>query len=98
MSEQLFNDGKRVSVPVPEELANYRIEAWHQYSHAMSFAIIDYDEEILTGSVKWDGCSNWNSDACLHFCEREQFVHLSKLMELCFDFTAKNLPTFDHSA
>jgi len=52
------------------------------------------DDIILSGSVKWDGCSNWqtNEDCMLHACEREELVNIGLLMAECWDLTAELCP------
>lgn len=96
MSDVLFNGGQRIEVPLPETHCGYRAEAWQQYSHAMNFEIFENQdsEPTFSGSIKWDGCSNWNCQV-IHFCEREWFVEFAHVLEICFDFTAANLSTFD---
>jgi hypothetical protein len=61
---------------------------------------IDDAQVYLHGSVKWDGCSNWYFDqqdqAMLHFCEKEELLHLGRLMALCWDLAAQHVVCFDH--
>lgn len=53
-------------------------------SHYASFEIIDTEDEnfvVISGSVKWDGCINWqtNSECMAHACDAEE---LKKQLEL----------------
>lgn len=96
----MFNQGNKTSVKLPENLADYwRVEAWQEHTHAMEFAIYELQDSqpAFQGHIKWDGCSNWNTE-CIHFCSKPQFLQLSQLLECCFDFAAKNLDTFDEDS
>jgi len=42
----------------------------------------------LTGTVKWDGCSDWDfkTDECLqHFCERDHLIEFGELLARLWD-------------
>lgn len=54
-------------------------------------------EVAVTGSVKWDGCSNWDfktRECMLHFCSREQMVQLGELLGRLYDLASKELPSW----
>lgn len=54
-------------------------------------------ELYLEGSIKWDGCSNWNfcTDACMkHFCGQYHAVGIGRLLHRVYDITIEHLPTF----
>lgn len=54
----------------------------------------------IAGSVKWDGCSNWefNSDQCLfHFCGISGVEALGGALRRCYEIAAKHLSSFDRS-
>lgn len=53
---------------------------------------IDDSEAYISGSVKWDGCSNWNFDeqdrgVMLHGCTKEDVVNLGLILGECWDWT-----------
>ena len=50
------------------------------------------DEPSLTGSVKWDGCSNWDTgNTMLHACDREQLAFYGEAMAVCWSLTKQQL-------
>lgn len=54
------------------------------------------DKPVLTGSVKWDGCSNWgDGNFCAHACTRQQVADLGAAMALCWDHAAATIKTWD---
>lgn len=59
----------------------------------VEFVIYDIDlstlHEQLKGAVKWDGCSNVESDACMHFCEPMDFMFLFESMRIAYNESAK---------
>lgn len=62
-----------------------------------TFAEADY---FLRGTVKWDGCSDWNlSDNAqgylLHSCGRETLLNVGKIMAACWDWTAHMCPSWN---
>lgn len=56
-------------------------------------------EVYLHGSVKWDGCSNWHFDeqdrVMLHGCGRADVQRFGDVMAMCWDWTAKLLPSWN---
>jgi hypothetical protein len=54
---------------------------------------------FLSGSIKWDGCSNWNFDAqqdcMLHFCGVKQASGIGRLMARMYDIAAAEIESFD---
>lgn len=48
-------------------------------------------EPYITGSVKWDGCSNWNFDendrAMLHGCDKKDIVRFGLILGECWEWT-----------
>jgi hypothetical protein len=59
---------------------------------------LDEAEVYLEGSVKWDGCSNWNLDdpsgGLRHFCSREQLENVGKILAACYDLTPEFCPNY----
>lgn len=58
----------------------------------------DEAEKSLSGSIKWDGCSNWDfhTEACAaHFCGRKDAVGIGRLMGHLYDLAAGNLLLWD---
>ena len=58
------------------------------------------DAEVYAhGTVKWDGCSNWQIDEaeriCLHGCSREDLLALGEAMARCWDWAGEVLDTWD---
>lgn len=59
------------------------------------------DAEIfISGSVKWDGCSNWDMmpeedrPGYFHGCSREHLTNIGEIMARCWDLTAKHCPNW----
>lgn len=58
------------------------------------------DAEIyLSGSVKWDGCSNWNFDeqdrgTMLHACSRRHLTNMGEVMARCWDIASGMIERF----
>ena len=58
----------------------------------------DEAEELFNGSIKWDGCSNWDfspSGVALHLCGRTDAREFSQMIDALFDLTEEWLPTYD---
>jgi hypothetical protein len=55
-------------------------------------------EPYLSGSVKWDGCSNWRFDeqdrGWMHACTRADLVNMGEVMARCRDFAATLMPSW----
>lgn len=50
---------------------------------------------LLTGHVKWDGCSNWDfGQETYHGCSRQNIQRIGDVMGKCWDWTAELLPNF----
>lgn len=50
---------------------------------------------VAKGSVKWDGCSNWqfNTHECmLHACDRKRLEALGDILAKCWDATKDVIP------
>lgn len=48
------------------------------------------EEPLITGHVKWDGCSDWDfhTDHVLwHECDREGLVRIGAVLARCWDLT-----------
>jgi hypothetical protein len=58
-------------------------------------------ELFLSGSVKWDGCSNLRFDhqdnVMLHFCGRKEATSIGVLLGRLYDLAAAMVPAFDES-
>lgn len=47
---------------------------------------IEEAQVLVSGNVKWDGCSNWNFvDDCFHFCDGEAIVRFGKALREVYD-------------
>ncbi len=67
----------------------------HESKLSVNFTIFEHeeaDEPMVSGSVKWDGCSNWNTEECLHFCCRNQAKDLGDILAACYDWAAELMP------
>lgn len=58
-------------------------------------AAVDY----IVGSVKWDGCSNWDFDpnderVMLHGCSRSDLERIGQILAICWDLTATLCPNW----
>jgi hypothetical protein len=64
----------------------------------VDFAIIGDDEEAeISGSVKWDGCINWETNpACMmHFCGPSDADRLAALFKDVWEEARKLMPHAD---
>lgn len=53
---------------------------------------------LLSGSVKWDGCSNWSfHGGNFHACDRHQLDRIGTVLALCWDWTAEICPGWDEN-
>ncbi len=64
-------------------------ELWEECSHD--------DRRLLTGFLKWDGCSNWATDpACMyHFCGPENADELAADFRKLYADYGKLIPAWD---
>jgi hypothetical protein len=64
------------------------------YSETMNIAEA---EVVLSGSVKWDGCSNWvltEGPVQTHFCCKKDATDIGVLLGRLYDLAAKELPSW----
>jgi hypothetical protein len=58
-------------------------------------------EIFAHGSVKWDGCSNWEfdiqKDCMIHPCDRPRLERIGTILARCWDLTAELCPRWDSS-
>lgn len=60
-------------------------ETW-QEPESFDGASLDEMDPTLRGSVKWDGCSNWDfqpDNVLVHFCEPEDVQKLADVVKAC---------------
>lgn len=54
------------------------------------------DTEVFAdGSVKWDGCSNWDigPEGCMvHGCDKEDLINIGIVLSRCWDLTKELCP------
>jgi hypothetical protein len=55
---------------------------------------------FMSGSVKWDGCSNWwfdeqDTGVMIHFCGRDAATAVGRVMHKMYDLAAARMPKFD---
>lgn len=52
---------------------------------------------FLSGSVKWDECSNFNlgNDGYYHFCSKQEAVNVGVLLGRLYDWAARLIPNWD---
>ena len=48
---------------------------------------------IITGTIKWDHCANFDFDAdgSIHICEHSDFEKISKVIKKCYELAEKEL-------
>ena len=60
---------------------------------------LDKAQVYLSGTVKWDGCSNLDFDinegCAIHFCGRKDISKVGKLLERLYDLAAQLIPRWD---
>lgn len=49
-------------------------------------------EEIIEGSVKWDGCANIAYDSYMHYCEPQQLVEQAEVLKWCYQKAKELIP------
>lgn len=65
--------------------------------HFVEFTVYEgnnYDaslDPLFAGSVKWDGCSNWEIGE-LHFCTQKQAKEFGILLGMLYDWAAELMP------
>lgn len=61
-------------------------------------ATVDDAMICLEGSVKWDGCSNWNTlydgGFMYHGCTRRDLTNFGKVLERCWDIASRLCPAW----
>lgn len=100
------DDSERV---VYVEFKAYKVIGWDTKTGAAVFEKADDPccgptespceaEVFLSGSVKWDGCSNWRfdsqDDVMIHFCSVGQAENVGKLFRWLYEIAADIMP--DH--
>lgn len=54
---------------------------------------------FLSGTVKWDNCSNWSfnvmESGMMHSCDRNGLQRVGDVMAYCWDYAAKHCPGWD---
>lgn len=55
------------------------------------------DEPIFTGFIRWDGCSNWNDEGCLHFCGGKEAAEFGALLAIMYDIAQSEMWDMDLS-
>lgn len=71
------------------------------YETEDDFGTLDHTLAVtfLDGSIKWDGCSNWDfhTNECMaHFCGVRQATSIGRLMQRMYEITAESMPKFDN--
>ena len=58
-------------------------------------------EIFAHGSVKWDGCSNWEfdiqKDCMIHACDRDRLERIGTILVRCWEMTAELCPKWSSS-
>ena len=72
------------------------IVKWNTNEHVFNFTIsrihgrlvednsIDRLEEVIEGSVKWDGCANIAYNNYMHYCEPQELVEQAEVLMWCY--------------
>lgn len=78
------------------------VPMWHKAGSDDSgdvVATLAESEIYASGSVKWDGCSDWKfdeQDRCmLHGCTKDDLLNLGKILAECWDWTTTLCPHWD---
>ncbi len=53
--------------------------------------VLEDAEEYISGSIKWDGCSNIDFGSSYHFCGKKNAMKMGKLIDYLYDKCAKVL-------
>lgn len=57
---------------------------------------LDEAKPILTGSIKWDGCSNFQfPDDCYHWCGRKDAADFGKMIDRLYERAASMIKAWD---
>lgn len=68
---------------------------WYRTDDCRETEKIEEAEVVVSGSVKWDGCSNWDfhTDECMaHFCDRKGLTDFGELLGRLWDLAADKVP------
>lgn len=87
--------GETVSPP-PEGLWLYTVK--DAVCNMDTTTVFNDGETFLHGSIKWDGCSNWDfhtSEVMAHFCGRQGATSIGRLMDRMYQITKERLRTYD---
>ena len=104
-----FNDLGFSIVAIPDEyFVKYKIYEQEGYSAGtkvpyfkrkgvISYQIEDYKEAQIAfeGTVKWDGCSNWDlqvEDCMFHGCCKEHLVNIGLILGEAWTWTKELIP------
>lgn len=49
-------------------------------------------EEVIEGSVKWDGCANIAYDNYMHYCEPQELVEQAEVLKWCYQKAKEVIP------
>jgi hypothetical protein len=53
-------------------------------------------QAVLSGSIKWDGCSNMTiDDEPLHFCGRSDVEEFATVLSAIYDVAAELIPSYE---
>lgn len=78
------------------------IKEWSSVRHLVPE--IDDAKVFFSGSIKWDGCSNWDffegdkEGIMQHFCERKQAMNFGELFSRLYDLGRDLIPNADEGA
>jgi hypothetical protein len=94
----------------------FTFENWYkitveEYSHYFSYTVDeatmwDEDDKIvdvapyLKGSIKWDGCSDWDmtpNNVCLHICGVADLKRHVRLLQYLWVYAQENMEAFDET-
>jgi hypothetical protein len=62
---------------------------------------IDGIDTVISGSVKWDGCSNWSFDETArghmtHGCSKEDILSIGLILGECWEWTKELCPNWSY--
>ena len=83
----------------------YLVDITKVEEHYMSFDIYENtngfweidDKADITGSMKWDGCSNFNlsNNTMTHFCGVNDIYELALLLQVIYNYAESNIPRWN---
>lgn len=75
---------------------------WTALGHCVDFSVFGKeayagisDTPEYSGTVKWDGCTNIEFHACMHYCEPQHFIDQHEILKQVYILASNFIPNFD---